>query len=220
MKCLKLILFVTLYCNVAQAQATKERARISYARVGLFYETAMLGNGENNGTTLGFELFVNPTYSDYIPEERFNLGWSLNLLMGWNFEGDNLAPYRYDIGIWGGYLINDFIEVGAQYCFLGAYAYQNASAFGSSLNPAVRVGPAQFIWYRAGTGAFYGWFIPKYASEQTTANGFELSFDLFHGLVLGSRFNTYARGGYRSNEVRFFAAINLGEYFRPDKVRW
>lgn len=220
MKNLTLLFVLLLLCNYSIGQSTKEKGRISYSRVGLFYETEMLGNGENNGTTLGFELSFNPTYGDYRPEERFNLGWSLNLLMGWNFEGQNLGPYRYDIGIWGGYLINEHIEVGAQYCFLGAYAYQNASAFGSSLNPAVKVGPVQLIWYRAGAGAFYGWFIPKYASEQSTANGFELSSDFFKGLIIGGRINTYERGGNRSNEVRFFAAINMGEYFRPDRVRW
>jgi hypothetical protein len=219
MKSLTTAFLLLFICSNLQAQSNNEKGRISYARVGLFYETSKDDSTDYQGNTLGFELFVNPTYVDYIPEERFNLGWSLNLLMGWNITRENLGPYRFDIGIWGGYLINDFIEVGAQYCFLGAYAYQDMSFFGSSLSPAVKVGPAQLIWYRAGSGAFYGWFIPKYHKEHTTANGLELTVDLFKGLLVGCRLNTYEFGEIRSTEFRVLMAINFGEYYNPKNVR-
>ena len=208
---MKNILFVCALLAVVQSSA-QEFNRLSFSRFGLFYEAANQNLDDSKQIqAAGFEINVNPMYNQCDEDDPFVLGWSLNLQMGWNFTNANLAPYVFDIGIWGAYLLNDNIEVGLRYDPLGIYGYQYAAQFGSSLSPAIRAYKFQLVLTRAGEGVFYGCFIPKSPDNFSAQHSAELSFFLTDALIIGARYTNYKWGGTGCNEWRFSLCVNMGE---------
>lgn len=194
--------------------------RLSFFRTGLFYETANQKTTNPDGIysfgpAAGLDLSVNPIYLNSDPKDAFNLGWSLNCVMGYNFQEKKIRPNVFNIGIWGGFMLNDQIEVGAQYCFLGAYGYQNWQVFGSHISPAIRIQNLQLVYGRSGDGIGYGCIKPRFGAK--VQQYFEASYFIYEGLTLGARLTSYTRamsGPNDTREYRFFLAMNMGESFK------
>lgn len=193
--------------------------RLSFFRSGLFYETGTQKTTNPDGSysfgpATGLDISVNPTYDQVDPKDAFNLGWSLNCVMGYNFKEKRIRPYVFNIGLWGGYMLNDNIEIGAQYGFLGVYGYQNWDVFGSHISPAIRIQNLQLVYGRSGDGIGYGCIKPRFGGK--VQHYFEASYFVYHGLMLGARLTSYTRAMSGPNDVReyrFFVAMNLGQDF-------
>jgi hypothetical protein len=187
----------------------KELPRLSYNRYGLFYETGTLKypNGESKISAPGFEMLLSPPYDD--GEENVTLGWTVDLVLGYNMKSGKVRPYIFDIGFWGRSRIGDKMEWGLQYCFLGVYGYQGGDQFGSSISPAFRYKRIQAKFTRAGEGAVRGCFVPRFPKEFTAQHSFELSYITPFGIAVGTKYTRYRFGLTEAREIRIFAAISM-----------
>jgi hypothetical protein len=221
--------FILLICcfslQIAEAAlplpySSKTINRLSFFRTGLFYETATQKTTNPDGTysfgpAAGIDISVNPPYEQIEPKDKASLGWSVNCVMGYNFQEKKIRPYVFNIGFWGGYMLNDQIEVGAQYCFLGVYGYQNWQIFGSHISPAIRIQNLQLVYGRSGDGMVYGCIKPRFGAK--VQQYFEASYFIYKGLTLGARMTSYTRamsGPNDMREYRFFLAMNMGQSFK------
>ncbi|MFN0031609.1 MAG: hypothetical protein ACKVOR_05565 [Flavobacteriales bacterium] len=190
--------------------------RLTFDRMGLLYETGKQTAPDPNtkemvtsslGQSLGLQIHVNPTYDQVDDEDRFLLGWSLDLDLGFNITEKHLAPYAFDIGIWGAYMITDDLEVGAQYCFLGAYSYQSVAHFGASFSPAVRFKRFQLTALRRGAGAIRGCFAPKDPADNFPQHSLELMYYLGNNWLVGARTSWYHPMSEERNVSEFRVCI-------------
>jgi len=208
----KLFLMLALTTVARTAFCQDEQRRLSYWRYSGFYETGKVsttdGGTSNAGNAFGIEINVNPMYDGIDTGDKFVLGWSLNGTFGFNFSKTTLRPVSLDMGVWGGYQLNDDIEFGLQYCFLGVYGLQTTQLAGSKLSPAVRFRNFQLTLARSGDGMIRGCFVPRFDNNAIHSAEFAYYFKNF---IIGTRLNHYKFGYTTTDEYRIFFAVNQGE---------
>lgn len=196
----KILFLAAIYSLVfgiaAHAQNKKNEHRLTFSEWAAYYsngkETYNLGAGGNTssplGNTVGLLAYLSAPYKDYNDDELV-LGWNANFGAGWNVTKGKVARYNADIGFWSSKLINKYVEVGAQYSFLGVYCYQNISFLGSSFQAAVRVTDVQATYSREGEGVFIGWLKPKFPNS--SANSIGAKYFIGKNVFVGGRYTSY-----------------------------
>jgi hypothetical protein len=212
---MKRLLLLFLLAGLHGAALGQDFPRLTYWRMGLFYQTgheryASVGGSDSNlGHTAGFEAYVNPAYPGFDDSDPLLVGWSLNGWLGWNFTRSQLSAYGLDIGVWSSYQLTEKLEVGVQYSFLGVYAFESASHLGSAIRPAVRFGRFQCTLARSGSRAVYGWLAPKDTRYLSAQHSAELAWSFSPKFMLAGRILGYRSNGGKVRELRLSAALRM-----------
>jgi hypothetical protein len=206
-----LFLLLVLMTSAQIALCQDDKPRLSYWRSGGFYETGNANTSDRGkskvGNAVGIEINVNPVYEGADNGEKLVLGWSLNGTFGFNFTKKQLRPVSLDLGVWSAYQLNDDIEFGLQYCFLGVYGFQNTQFAGSKLSPAVKFKNFQLTFARSGDGFIRGCFVPRFDNNAIHSAEFAYYVKKF---IIGTRLNHYKFGYTTTDEFRIFFAVNQG----------
>ena len=148
---------------------------------------------------------------------KFKLGWCINSQLGYGklktvegYDGGKWFPYGVDIGFIGRYRMNQNVEFGFHYSFLGLYSYSQYAFFGAGASLRMRLWRFQLEYGREGDGIIRGAFVPKYDSR--TLHSFGLTYlTKFNitGFMRYTTLNTVQRGESGKNMMREFR-IGIG----------